>query len=66
MAYWKKITKVNHKLLAEFDSQYFYYTIRPNIRGFTGIRLKGANNGEDVIASSTGGTGGHDPSFQIF
>jgi len=64
--YWKKIIKQSHRLIEELDPKIFYYSIRPNLKGFTGIRLQGAYHGDDVIATSVGGTGGNDPSFQIF
>lgn len=40
--------------------------LRPRIGSFNGVTFVGANNGEDVKASSTGGTAGSDPSFQLF
>lgn len=63
---WDKITKENHKIIEEFNPDYFYQELRPRIGPFNKVIFEGVNNGQDVEATSTGGTAGSDPSFQIF
>jgi len=48
--------------------KFFYYTLRPFLSGYTNLKFTGVKdiNGDDIILSNPGGTGGYDPSFQMF
>jgi hypothetical protein len=54
-------------MLNKLSGDVFYYKIRPLIAGFQNVLFKGVEEDSiEVKVSSTGGTGGYDPSFQTF
>jgi hypothetical protein len=64
--YWNRILQSNKRILTELDKDFFWEELRPMFVGFSDLIFEGVENGQNKVLSSTGGTGGHDPSFQIF
>jgi len=54
-------------MLNKLSGDVFYNKIRPLLAGFQNVLFKGVyEDSIEVKVSSTGGTGGYDPSFQTF
>ena len=40
--------------------------MRPMVSGYSNLIFENIENGQNKIFTTTGGAGGHDPSYQIF
>jgi hypothetical protein len=50
----------------KLDPQYFFFELRPLVAGYEGLLFTGILNMGEMRLTMTGGTGGYDPSFQMF
>lgn len=54
-------------MLKNLSGDIFYKKLRPLLAGFERVTFKGVEeDSNEVRVSSSGGTGGYDPSFQTF
>lgn len=63
-----KIIEATKILYDSFSPQFFYFTLRPLVTGYKNLKFSGVfdNEGNEMILTHPGGTGGYDPSFQMF
>jgi len=53
-------------VLSGFDGHFFNTELRSHLKGFNDAVFEGIDHGKNKKISSTGGSAGGDPSFQIF
>ena len=63
---WQRIIKHVEIIIKEFDYEYFKGELTNLVDGFKGLIFEGIDNGKNKAIDGSRGSGGADPSYQIF